>query len=130
MPSFLAGITVGVIILQTMVFAPTLFRTLEMPHAGKLLRALFPKFFLLVAFLGLATLLSTFLSRDGSTAQAILAGITVLLPLICRVLVPITNRATDAGDTARFKQLHTLSVVLTLVVLGSNIAIPLLPAAG
>ena len=56
MPGFLAGITVGLIIMQTMVLAPTLFRTLEMGPAGTLLRALFPKFFLLLAALGLITL--------------------------------------------------------------------------
>ena len=128
MPGFLAGITVGLIIMQTMVLAPTLFRTLEMGPAGTLLRALFPKFFLLLAALGLITLVTSFGARNGSIAQAILAAITIALPLTCWALVPATNRATDRGDTARFKKLHLLSVLLTVVVLLANIAIPLVGA--
>ena len=38
MTNYFAGIAVGVIILQTMIFAPTIFKTLEMEPAGKLLR--------------------------------------------------------------------------------------------
>ena len=52
MQDFFAGLTVGIIVLQTMVLAPTLFRTLELEHAGKLLRVMFPKFFLILAALG------------------------------------------------------------------------------
>ena len=125
MPDFLAGITVGLIVMQTMVLAPTLFKTLEMAPAGALLRALFPKFFLLIAAFGIATLLTILFSSERSTAQAILAGVTIVLPLVCWGLVPMTNRATDTGNAARFKILHMTSVLLTLVVLLSNIAIPL-----
>ena len=129
MPSFLAGITVGIIIMQTMVLAPTLFKTLEMAPAGALLRALFPKFFLLIAALGIATFVSSLISKEGSTAQAILAAVGIVLPLVCWALVPMTNRATDAGDSARFKVLHMVSVLLTVVVLLCNIAIPLVTTA-
>ena len=54
MQDFLAGITVGAIILQTAIFAPTIFTTIEAQPAGKLLRALFPKFFKLILVLGVA----------------------------------------------------------------------------
>ena len=95
-----------------------------------MLRALFPKFFLLLAALGLITLLTSFGARNGSIAQAVLAGVTIVLPLICWALVPATNRATDTGNTARFKKLHLVSVLLTVVVLLANIAIPLVGATG
>ena len=124
MSSFFAGIAVGVIILQTMIFAPTIFKTLEMEPAGKLLRALFPRFFKLLAVLGLVTLGSLFLEEKTSRIAYLLGALTVACPIICDVLVPATNRATDAGDASRFKFLHTVSVLLTLVVLGSAIALP------
>ncbi len=128
MQNFFAGLTVGIIVLQTMVLAPTLFRTIELEHAGKLLRALFPKFFLILAALGVVTLACSFASESGSIAQVVLAAVTILLPLVCWLMVPATNRATDAGDERTFKRLHTLSVLLTVLVLLSNIAIPLVPA--
>ena len=125
-PGFLAGCATGIIVMQTMVLAPTLFRTLEMAPAGALLRALFPKFFLLIAALGVATFVTTVFSEAGSTAQAILAAVTIVLPLVCWALIPMTNQATDTGNTARFKILHMTSVLLTVVVLLSNITIALL----
>ena len=88
-PGFLAACATGIIIMQTMVLAPTLFRTLEMGPAGTLLRALFPKFFLLLAALGVITLLTSLGARNGSIAQAVLAGVTIVLPLICWALVPL-----------------------------------------
>ena len=124
MSSYFAGIAVGVIILQTMIFAPTIFKTLEMEPAGRLLRALFPRFFRLLAVLGLIILGSLALREETSWAAYLLGAVTVACPIVCALLVPATNRATDAGETKRFKFLHTVSVLLTLVVLGSAIALP------
>ena len=125
MQDFFAGLAVGVIILQTAIFAPTIFTTIEMAPAGKLLRALFPKFFRLLVVIGIATIISLIFSAHSSVAQFILAGLTIIFPLVCAALVPITNKATDAGDKATFKRLHTISVVLTMIVLLANIALPL-----
>ena len=124
MTNYFAGIAVGVIILQTMIFAPTIFKTLEMEHAGKLLRALFPKFFRLLAVLGVVTLVSLALSEDTCWLGYLLGSLTVACPIICALLVPATNRATDSGEKGRFKFLHTVSVVLTVIVLLSDIALP------
>ncbi|MEE2682002.1 MAG: DUF4149 domain-containing protein [Planctomycetota bacterium] len=129
MTGFLSGMTVGIIIMQTMVLAPILFRTLEMAPAGALLRALFPKFFLLIAALGMGTLISSLISPGGSAAQSVLAAVGIVLPLACYALVPMTNRATDDGNAARFRVLHMTSVLLTVVVLLCTIAIPLVSTA-
>ena len=126
MTNYFAGIAVGVIILQTMIFAPTIFKTLEMEPAGKLLRALFPKFFRLLALLGLITLVSLALEEDTCWVRYLLGALTLAGPIICALLVPATNRATDAGDKTRFKVLHTVSVALTVIVLLSDIALPFL----
>ncbi len=117
----------GVIILQTAVFAPTIFKTLDMSSAGALLRALFPKFFVLIALLG-AALLAVLVSQPGASPIAIGVGAASLVfPLLCRLMVPATNRARDEGNDKRFKQLHMWSVILTLAVLFGNIALPFLP---
>ncbi|MEM1165617.1 MAG: DUF4149 domain-containing protein [Planctomycetota bacterium] len=125
MQDFFAGIVVGVIALQTAVFAPTIFTTIESGPAGTLLRALFPKFFRLLAVLGVATLVALWFSSESGAWQYVLAGLTVVLSVVCAAMIPATNRATDQGNSGRFKLMHTLSVVLTLVMLLSNIAIPI-----
>ncbi|MEM8835945.1 MAG: DUF4149 domain-containing protein [Planctomycetota bacterium] len=124
MQNFISGVVVGVIVLQTAVLAPTIFKSLEAGPAGVLLRAMFPKFFRLLAVLGVGSLVAVALSSDPSAGQYAVGGLTVVLPVVCAMLVPATNRATDRGDSATFTKLHTLSVVMTLAVLGANIAMP------
>lgn len=126
MQVYFAGIVVGIIILQTMIFAPTIFTTIDAAPAGKLLRALFPKFFKLLCVLGVASLISSLATDDRGIAGPLIAAATIVFPVICLVIIPTTNRATDRGDKATFKKLHTLSVVLTMVLLLANIAIPFL----
>lgn len=124
MLTFISGFVVGVIVLQTAVLAPTIFKSLEAGPAGVLLRAMFPKFFRLLAVLGVGSVIATAVSSEPSVWRYAVGGVTVVLPIICATLVPATNQATDRGDSATFKKLHTLSVVMTLAVLGANIAMP------
>tara|TARA_B100001059_G_C17827911_1_gene582664 strand:+ start:3046 stop:3426 length:381 start_codon:yes stop_codon:yes gene_type:complete len=124
MHDFLSGLAAGIILLQTAVFAPTIFTTIDMEPAGKLLRALFPKFFKLLIAIGVLMFITLIVSYQGTTIQFTIAGLTILFPLICASLVPMTNRATDSGDKARFKLLHSISVILTIIVFIANIAMP------
>lgn len=66
------GVVIGVII-QTVVFAPTIFTTVEAAPEGKLLRALFPKFLRLLILLGALTLLALWSNKDASPAQCVMA---------------------------------------------------------
>ena len=124
MENFISGVIVGVIVLQTAIFAPTIFKTLELEEAGVLLRSLFPKFFVLLALLGASALVSSALKPDTTMVQWVLGGLSLVCPLICRWMIPATNKARDEGDDATFKRLHTASVVLTLVVLLGNLVTP------
>ena len=121
---YISGFIVGVIVLQTMVFAPTLFTTIEPAPAGKLLRALFPKFFRLLAVAGIALLVVALLSDAARWNNFLCGGITVVLPIVCAASVPMTNRARDAGNDQLFKRMHTLSVALTVTVLLANLVLP------
>ena len=53
---YFPGMIVGIIILQTSIVAPTLFKKLDIDNFGKSIRALWPKFFILMSILGAATL--------------------------------------------------------------------------
>ena len=108
-----------------MVFAPTIFTTIEPQSAGKLLRALFPKFFMLLSLLGVGMLAALIAGEDEAVMRFLLASVTVVVPVVCLLLIPATNRATDRGDARSFKILHTASVVLTVLVLVANLWMPL-----
>ena len=130
MSMFFPGMIVGVILLQTAVFAPTLFKTLNEKSAGKLIRALFPKFFLVISAMGVCTLITLLQANEATIWQYGISFISIIFPLICRILIPRTNRARDEGDEKTFDSLHRMSVILTVVVLVGNLAMPLVVLAG
>ena len=129
MSLYFPGMIVGVILLQTTIFAPTLFNTLNEKSAGKLIRALFPKFFLVISVLGGCSLAAFLQSGEATIWQIGIAVSSICFPLICRSMIPRTNRARDEGDEKTFDRLHRFSVILTVLVLVANLALPMLPQA-
>ena len=117
----LAGASLGIIVFQSAVLAPLVFSQLKDGSSGPFLRALFPRFFLILAGLSLATALSSYFG-DFSRG-AILGYIALVFALVAYVLIPGTNRARDEGRTAAFKRLHLASVLLTLGIGVSNLLI-------
>jgi len=113
----LSGIAAGAILFQTSIIAPSVFKVLEPLQAKVFLRTIFPNLFNMLVVLG-ALMLILFLLGKGNIYVAI---ITMLLPFICGRLVPATNKARDEGNDEMFKKLHTISVVLTVIVLLSNL---------
>ena len=106
----------GIIILQTSIVAPTLFKKLEISDFGRAIRALWPKFFIMLTILGAATLASLYFGHDGSIAEYSIAGATTLFAAICYAIIPATNRATDEGNQKKFDILHKISLMLKLLI--------------
>ena len=117
----LAGASLGIIVFQSAVLAPLVFSQLKDGSSGPFLRALFPRFFLILAGLNLATALSSYFG-DFSRGAA-LGCVALALASVAYVLIPGTNRARDEGRTAAFKRLHLASVLLTLGIGVNNLLI-------
>ena len=120
----LNGVVIGIIILQISVVAPSVFRVLGEEHAGKFLRSLFPKFFVILVAVGILGAAFSFSSQQSNSAVAGL--LTAILAMIAYLLIPATNRARDEGNDKRFGLLHGVSVVLTILVLIINVVNPIL----
>ena len=117
----LPGIIIGVILFQTIVVAPTVFKSLGAEHASPFLRAIFPRLFLFVALCGFASCTERFFSNHELNFGLFSALVTVIFMLICFFLVPMTNKAKDNKNDGLFRGLHSLSVALTLLVLVVNL---------
>ena len=78
----------------------------------------------MLAALGVATTVALVVGGDAGAMHLTASSLTVALPLLCLALIPATNRAKDEGDSATFKRLHTVSVLLTLIVLAANLTLP------
>jgi len=133
-------IWIGSIVFFSFIVAPILFRVLSPADAGKVVRAVFPRYYLVGIVCGLMAL-SSFISlalwhvgwSQIMTVQLGLLGIMVVINLYARQsLTPRINAARDAGDTEkdRFDRLHRQSVILNGVVLLLGLAVLFLIAQG
>ena len=116
------GIIVGIIIFQTSVIAPSVFKTINSEETSKFLRIIFPKFFILILALGAMSLIVELLYEKNISTISI-SVLTVLMAFLCYIIIPSTNSATDEGDKKKFKKLHSISVFTTLGILLLNILI-------
>lgn len=118
---FIAGISSGMIIFQSAINAPSIFKVFSEKEAGPFLRIIFPKLFLNVSFLSLfGLILSVF---NDLIYVRVLFFASLLFMSICYLIVPATNKARDQGKDNIFKRLHFISVILTLLTLLLNFSI-------
>ena len=120
-PVFISGLISGMIIFQTSVIAPSVFKTLSEKGSGQFLRSIFPKLFLIILVLG--AFQSVISVIQASITLTIIGFITFISMLIAYLIVPATNKARDDNDEKSFKRLHFTSVMLTVIVLLANVAV-------
>lgn len=111
----------GTIVFFSAGTAPVVFRVLDEASAGRFLRALFPRYYLVLLFAALAAALGLALSRPFDAA---VMAVVALGAIVSRQgLMPRINAARDrmlAGDEGaghHFNHLHRLSVVINVLQL-------------
>lgn len=117
-----SGMSVGIILFQTTIIAPTVFGGLGPDGAGPILRKVFPKFFIILATLGLLNIICAVIS--DMYMQAYIGGATGVLAAIAYSLIPMTNKMRDEQNEKAFKRLHNISVLMTVTMLLINLASP------
>jgi len=117
---YLPGSIAGIIIFQVAIIAPVLSKTLDLETFGKVIRKIWPKFFILLSVLGLGSIAASYLETDSMYLLSI-SIFTFIACFLCYAIIPATNRASDNGDKKRFNLLHKTSVCLTVAVLLLNI---------
>lgn len=114
----LAGVGIGLIVFQSALIAPLIRKTLDPPLTGKVLRSLWPKFFLILTGVGTVFTLVHFVSDPDNLFLGVIFGLLVVgFPLIAYLIIPATEKARDSGNDRFFGLLHRLSVILTVLVL-------------
>lgn len=122
LPLLFSGMSVGIILFQTTIIAPTVFGGLGPDGAGPILRKVFPKFFIILATLGLLNIICAVIS--DMHMQAYIGGATGVLAAIAYSLIPMTNKMRDEQNEKAFKRLHNISVLMTVTILLINLASP------
>ena len=119
----ISGTICGIILLQTSVIAPSVFRYLDQSQTRDLLRAIFPKFFLFILILASLSLVVGILNNVKFDIQIIIASLTVALSILCYIIIPSTNEAKDKNNQKKFKFLHNVSVISTVIILITNFSL-------
>ena len=118
---FVAGIICGIILFQSSIIAPTVFRVLDPEYAGVFLRKVFPRFFMLIMACSVLMLILVALSDSSDKSRFMLPIANLVFSGVSYLVIPATNRAKDDGEEKKFKVLHSLTVSLTLLMLILNI---------
>ena len=119
----ISGIICGIILLQTSVIAPSVFKYLDQSQTRVLLRAIFPKFFLFILILASLSLMVGILNNVKFDIQIIISSLTVALSILCYIIIPSTNEAKDKNNQKKFKFLHNVSVISTVIILITNLSL-------
>jgi len=119
---FVAGIICGIVLFQSSIIAPTVFRVLDLEDAGAFLRKVFPRFFTLIMACSLLMLVLVVLSDSSGKSRFMLPVANLVFSGVSYLVIPATNRAKDDGEEKKFKALHSLTVALTLLMLILNIS--------
>tara|TARA_B100000575_G_scaffold5088_1_gene3766 strand:- start:1812 stop:2213 length:402 start_codon:yes stop_codon:yes gene_type:complete len=123
LPLFISGIMCGLIIYQSIVIAPSINELLNKQDASTYLRYIWPKFFLITAFLSVvAGLIIQFSNLDQNFAKIVFI-VSAVLMLICFFAIPFMNDARDSDAENLFFILHAGSMIFTLIVLVLNLLI-------
>ena len=123
LPLFITGIISGLIIYQSVMIAPSINKLLSTQDASTYLRYIWPKFFLIIAFLSIVGVIIIQFSNPDQSFTKIVFTVSFLLMLICFFAVPFMNDARDSGKQNLFFILHAGSMIFTLVVLVINLLI-------
>ena len=121
MHNYIPGTISGIILFQTAIIAPVLFKNLDIKDFGKVIRLIWPKFFAIIAVLGALSIGLTYV-ESGTTIQMGIAVFTCVVSALCYAIIPATNRASDTGNQKKFDLLHKVSVYSTVLMLIGNIA--------
>ena len=104
----------GVIFSHLVLTTPVIFRTLDEDEASRFLRAIFPRYYLLLFLLSLPALLILYFQESSLSWWL---GINLSAhALVGLIVIPITNAAKDRGWDKIFSFSHGISVYCTIVI--------------
>lgn len=120
MTNFFPGLCCGIIIFQTGIIAPIITKEVKGDLFSLVVRTIWPRFFLVLVIASSLGLLIEILTGVPSASRIGILFTTIILPLVCYMLIPATNAATDTGRARSFKWLHATSIILTVLSLLLN----------
>ena len=123
LPYLNSGIIIGIILFQSIFIAPAINQLINTNEAAIFLRYIWPKFFIIIGFISIISLISVLKYKIQKSSLNIYIIISFLLMLSCFISVPFINNAKDVNNEFLWSILHMKTVLFTLITLILNILI-------
>ena len=122
-PYLISAIIIGLIIYQSGFIAPSINKIIDKENASIYLRFIWPKFFLIIAFLSIVTFIIFYFIDETQLYPKYLSLGSFILMISSYLLIPLINNARDSENNSLFFYLHLLSMIFTLITLIINVLI-------
>lgn len=122
-PYLISAIIIGLIIYQSGFIAPSINKIIDKENASIYLRFIWPKFFLIIAFLSIVSFIVIYFFDENQLYPKYLSLGSFVLMILSYLLIPFINNARDSENNSLFFYLHLLSMIFTLITLIVNVLI-------
>ena len=122
-PYLISAIIIGLIIYQSGFIAPSINKIIDKENASIYLRFIWPKFFLIIAFLSIVSFIVIYFLDENQLYPKYLSLGSFVLMILSYLLIPFINNARDSENDSLFFYLHLLSMIFTLITLIVNVLI-------
>ena len=122
-PYLISAIIIGLIIYQSGFIAPSINKIIDKDNASIYLRFIWPKFFLIIAFLSIVSFIVIYFLDENQLYPKYLSLGSFVLMILSYLLIPFINNARDSENNSLFFYLHLLSMIFTLTTLIVNVLI-------
>lgn len=122
-PYLISAIIIGLIIYQSGFIAPSINKIIDKDNASIYLRFIWPKFFLIIAFLSIVSFIVIYFLDENQLYPKYLSLGSFVFMILSYLLIPFINNARDSENNSLFFYLHLLSMIFTLITLIVNVLI-------
>ena len=122
-PLIISSVISSIILFQSFLIAPTINKLIDNKQASRLLRFLWPKFFLLISFFSLLSIIVIHSNNIKIEFSKLLYTFSFAFMLSCYLVTPLINKAKDNSHMKLWTILHTSTISLTLLTLIMNLFI-------
>ena len=110
---------VGITLFQSVLVAPAVNKLVNIEDASVFLRYIWPKFFVVIAFISFVSLVILIINSNQNLFKYI-SFISFVLMLLCYFITPMINEAKDSLNNQLWRVLHLSTIILTFITLIIN----------
>ena len=119
LPLVFSVMIVGITLFQSALIAPAINKLINAEDASVFLRYIWPKFFIIIAIISLASFIILIINSNQNLFKYI-SFISFALMLICYLITPMINEAKDSSNDQLWTVLHLSTIILTFITLIIN----------